>query len=273
MDRWRLISDPPLTGAENMATDEAILRRAPVEGLPALRLYSWTGPTISIGFRQDSAPYEKSGLPVVRRITGGRAVLHDAEITYSVAAGSDNPLFSGGITAAYAIISRCVAAALKDAGVPAEFAPHASRGAQRSGRDHGACFHTPSRYEVLAGGKKLVGSAQRRFKDVFLQHGSILLGIDERMSSRVFCPDLLARMTSVAEYTRITPEVLKGFLVKRLSEGLSVDFTQGGLTPEEERLKGILIGQKYARDEWNRGAGRPGEFLGPSGRADLKRCG
>ena len=174
--------DGDLPGHENMARDSSILRSLE-EGVgePTVRLYGWSSPAISIGYLQGADPFRGLGLPVVRRVTGGRAVVHSSEVTYSVTGLIDSPLFSGGIMSAYSAISACIIAALKDAGVEADY----SRGALEGKRSE-ACFYSPSRYEVLVNGRKLVGSAQRRLKRAFLQHGSILMAIDEELNHRVF---------------------------------------------------------------------------------------
>ncbi len=183
--RWRLIVDPPFDGRTNMAIDEAISRALDMHGgrprlelkvaqgegvavLPTLRLYGWKEPTISIGYGQDRERFAGSGLPVVKRITGGRAVLHDMEVTYSIITGADNRLFCSGIEGAYEEISGCIINALNDVGIDARFSP-GIKGSKSVSRD--ACFYSPSRYEVMINGKKLVGSSQRRFKNAFIQHG------------------------------------------------------------------------------------------------------
>ncbi len=260
--RWRLIVDPALDGRANMAVDTAIARAmdSSIEtsrsggGLemsapPTLRLYGWKEPTISIGYAQEAGRFSESGLPVVRRITGGRAVLHDMEVTYSIITGSDNPLFSYGIEGAYSLISGCIIKALKDVGLDACF----SRGvkASRTGtRD--ACFYTPSRYEVMMGGRKLVGSSQRRFKNAFIQHGSILFNIDPGLNSAVFGRGVVERMAWVEAFRPVDKCLFREALVKRFSEGLDASFDIGGLSGlEDEIMKDVI--EKYSR-----GPGNPG---------------
>lgn len=259
MARWRLITDPGLKGAENMAVDEAVLRAADSTPgtAPTLRVYGWSEPTVSIGYLQKSAPFLSCGLPVVRRITGGRAVLHSSELTYSIVAGTGQPPFDGGITAAYSFISRCIIEALKEAGVEAEFAR--ASGAS-GGKD--ACFHTPSRYEVLVDGRKLVGSSQRRFKNSFLQHGSILLGPDTSMNTRVFGPEVVGRMASLSEFSSMGAEEFRSSFVRAMARGLGAEFTVSGLSETEALIKDELQRTKYSSDEWNilgadRGPERP----------------
>ena len=255
MDAWRLIIDPALDGPENMAADEAILAAARSRGapLPTLRFYGWAAPTISVGYLQDSGPFTRFGLPVVRRITGGRAVLHDMELTYSVVAGRANGVFSGGIMPAYAMISKAIIAALSDVGIDASFSP-AERAFKRY--KSSACFHSPSRYEILAGGRKLVGSSQRRYKDVFLQHGSILYDVDAELNARVFEGELLDRITWIKALKEVELEDFREVLTQRMAGTLDASFSVGGLTPSERRLKEELLANRYSDEGWNHYRGR-----------------
>lgn len=185
---WRLIDSGPGPGAWNLALDEAIFdavreRRSP----PTLRLYGWEAPTLSLGYAQDGArdldlaACAAAGIAVVRRATGGRAVLHDREVTYSVAVPAGTPVFGTNLDAAYRAVAAGLLAGLRLLGVDAALAPAARRGAGEP--RHPGCFGSASRHEILAGGRKLVGSAQRRSGGAFLQHGSILLeGHAERLA-------------------------------------------------------------------------------------------
>lgn len=254
MDCWRLIQDPAMTGGENMAVDDAILTFAEksLAPVPTLRLYSWSSPVISIGSLQDASPFDGSGVPVIRRVTGGRAILHDRELTYSIIASTGMPVFAGGITGAYSAIAGCITAALQDIGVPAAFSGARSLGAAIKSP---ACFCAPSRYEITAGGKKISGSAQRRLKRAFLQHGSILFDVDKDMYIRVFGKDVLG---STAWLSSLLPpesggifEAFKESLVKRFAACLGAVFTLSGLTPEEEYLKESLLRECYLNPDWN----------------------
>lgn len=226
---WRLILDDDLPGHENMARDSSILQALEDgSGSPTLRIYGWDVPTISIGYLQSPVPFQGLAVPVVRRITGGRAVVHSSEVTYSVTGLMDSPLFSGGIMAAYSVISACIISALKDAGVEASY----SRGSSAGDRSE-ACFHTPSRYEVLIKGRKLVGSAQRRLKRAFIQHGSILMDTDDELNYRVFGRSISGKMAGVCEFSAVGPERLRELLVERFAQGFGVSFKASGLTVDE----------------------------------------
>jgi lipoate-protein ligase A len=173
---WTLIVEPSgRSGSENMSIDHSLLCRAQ-EGVGFLRLYRWSPPCLSFGrnepakYRYDLTEIERLGLDTVRRPTGGRAVWHDAEVTYAVAAPTAT---FGALRETYNIIHATIAVALRGLGVPAEQA--ARPDAQGPGLAGGACFASPAGGEVVAGGRKLVGSAQVREGTAFLQHGSVLL--------------------------------------------------------------------------------------------------
>jgi lipoate-protein ligase A len=176
--RWQVRIDPPLSGALNMARDHALVLSLP-DGCAALRLYRWERPTLSLGRnepalgRYDPAAAGSRGVDVVRRPTGGRAVLHWRELTYAVAAPARA---LGGPREAYRLIHGKLAKALASLGIPAEIAPDPPRA---SPVHAGPCFRDPAGGEIVAGGRKLVGSAQLRVGDALLQHGSILLGDDQ----------------------------------------------------------------------------------------------
>ena len=157
----------------NMAVDEALLACATV---PTLRLYGWRPPAISLGRfqgrREDIAPLLAAGLPVVRRITGGGAIVHWHEVTYSLVLPEDHPLIAGRqITESYAAIHAPVQVALLSLGVAASARPVMPQG----GPDPLLCFERTTALDLVAAGAKLVGSAQRRTRGRVLQHGSLIL--------------------------------------------------------------------------------------------------
>jgi lipoate-protein ligase A len=168
-----------------MSVDHALLSRAK-EGVAFLRLYRWAPPCLSFGrnepatVRYDREDIERLGLATVRRPTGGRAVWHDAEVTYAVAA--PNSTF-GSLQETYNIIHATLAFALRRLGIPAQLA---GRSSSRTGSlNSGACFAAPAGGEVVVAGRKLVGSAQLREGQSFLQHGSILLEDGQDIVARV----------------------------------------------------------------------------------------
>jgi lipoyl(octanoyl) transferase len=176
--RWRLIRETTgRTGAENMATDSALLAESNVTGQACLRLYHFDPPCLSLGRNEAADQYDQAaiarlGLDVVRRPTGGRAVWHQDEVTYAVAA----PIaVFGGLRKAYHAIHDRLARALRSIGVDATLAlPHPPPSSTIL-HHPAACFALPTGGEVLVAGRKLIGSAQVRMRSAFLQHGSILL--------------------------------------------------------------------------------------------------
>ena len=186
MTEWLLVDDAPASGARNMAVDEFLLSMIEDKGgAPVLRLYSFSPPAITLGYHQDAGraidldAAAADGLDVVRRITGGRALLHDGELTYSVAARIGPP-FGQGLADTFISIAGVIVEALRSFGIDARLgsAKHVSVESSMSS----PCLVATSRHEITAGGRKISGSAQRRTGNSFIQHGSILLrGGSERI--------------------------------------------------------------------------------------------
>jgi lipoate-protein ligase A len=177
--RWRFIVTPPASGAENMALDEALMARSRITGEWTLRVYSWSAPTLSLGRNQtavgryDLGRIHEQGLDVVRRPTGGRAILHHREITYCVTGPVAD---AGDLHASYVRINGLLLHALRTIGVDAAaFSP--TRRAPIP--DLSPCFDQPSAGELTVNGRKLAGSAQWRSEGALLQHGSILVADDQ----------------------------------------------------------------------------------------------
>ena len=176
---WRLLLTPAAGGAENMALDEALMARARETGEFTLRVYSWATPTLSLGRNQsarrvyDLERIRARRLNVVRRPTGGRAILHYREITYSVTGPADD---AGDLQGSYTRINRLLAAGLERLGVRTELAAPAGRALPPG---PAPCFDVPSAGELVLDGRKLAGSAQWRSDGALLQHGSILVEDDQ----------------------------------------------------------------------------------------------
>ena len=179
---WRLLDTPPAPGAWNMGVDEALADAVRAGGAPVLRFYRWSPACLSLGRNQpargryDEARIAARGLDVVRRPTGGRAVLHDRELTYSVAL-PDGLL--GSPRQAYAALNRALVAGLRRLG--ADAALQGDTGRRAPAPSLAPCFAEPVEGEVVAAGLKLVGSAQRRVEGVLLQHGSLPLEDDQSL--------------------------------------------------------------------------------------------
>ena len=176
---WRLLISPPLGGPENMALDEALMARARRTGETVLRVYGWSIPTLSLGRNQRARGLYREdllaerGIGVVRRPTGGRALLHHREVTYSVTAPSSA---EGPLLAEYERINALLTRALGALGAPVVSAEPRARSAAPNAAP---CFAEPARGELILDGRKLVGSAQWRDRGALLQHGSILLEDDQ----------------------------------------------------------------------------------------------
>ncbi|MCC7053741.1 MAG: lipoate--protein ligase family protein [Gemmatimonadaceae bacterium] len=180
-----LRADGPRTAVDNMALDEALLRTAAEQGGAWVRIYAWDRPSVSFGRNQRTLGFyhqdrcDALGVPTVRRLTGGRALLHGREVTYSVAAPTSRaPTLRGG----YEAINSLLLDALRGLGVPATRSAPATR---TPSPGLAPCFETPSAGELVVNGRKLVGSAQHREAGAFIQHGSILLDDDQGVLSRL----------------------------------------------------------------------------------------
>lgn len=200
--RWRLLESGADTGARNMATDAALLAHARRTGEATLRLYDWSRRTLSLGRHErarglyDPNRLATAHVDVVRRPTGGRALLHHHELTYSVTAPADGT----SLAESYRAINALLLHALARLGVDAEEAPR-TPGAPRAAREHrvpalrphgAACFAEPSAGELTWRGAKLAGSAQLREDGAFLQHGSILIEDEQSLIDALRIPPLEA---------------------------------------------------------------------------------
>ena len=179
--RWGLLLSPPADAATNMATDVALMRLARESGLWMLRLYTWEAPSLSLGRNQpargqyDERRAERDGIAIVRRPTGGRALLHHREVTYSVTAPAAD---AGSLRESYWRINMLLLDGLRRLGIPAQLSTDAGRA---PGPSLMPCFVAPVVGEIVADGRKLVGSAQWRDAGALLQHGSILVDDDQPM--------------------------------------------------------------------------------------------
>jgi len=194
MKTWRFLDSGRGCGAENMALDERLLAEAARGSVPpVLRFYGWAPPAVSLGRFQDAAAAvdpavcARNGIDIVRRITGGRAVLHDRELTYSIISPIVPGLFPNDVLGTYKVIAGGLLAGLRNLGVQAEMVTRTNRpreGRKKEGAD-AACFASPSWYEIVVHGRKIVGSAQRRIPGAFLQHGSVLIDYDPELEAAV----------------------------------------------------------------------------------------
>jgi len=249
-----------------MAVDEAIARTTATGAVPpTLRFYAWEPPCISLGRHQPIAEIDvrrarEHGIDIVRRPTGGRAILHVDEITYSVAGPSTEPRLQGMVMDCYLRLSEGLTRGLEYLGLRV----YKADASARAGRDvSAACFEVPSAYEVLTeDGRKIVGSAQVRKRDWVLQHGALpLWGDVTRLVDYLALPQegrqrlktaLAARAVSVSGYLKREVSFAQAAeaLARGFSEALNVDFIPGELTPEELSLAEDLEQDVYSSPEW-----------------------
>ena len=276
MTEWRILPFERAAAAKNMAIDEAVFRKnIRGESPPTLRFYGWRSPALSIGYFQDyrkevdDEACRKFGVEVVRRPTGGKAVLHERELTYAVVAGADTGLFPPDILKTYLVIGRCLAEGLAGVGIRAEMKEDGRR--PPDGALPSACFSFPSRYELLVGDRKICGSAQMRSQGAFLQHGSLLTAFDPLRTCEVMLPHrrlekeadrLRNAVTSVGEQAgpALDEEGLRRALREGFERTLGIRLRDGMLTPGEQALRDELVEKKYGREEWNR-EGKRGEWI------------
>jgi lipoate-protein ligase A len=238
---WRLVMSGPVQGAMNMALDRAVLfGRSQGTSPPTLRLYQWSRPTVTLGRFQpieqvDLAACERRGFDVVRRPTGGRGVLHDDELTYSVVASLDDGI-PRGVAASYRYLSAALADAYQRLGVPAELTAR-----DRGRKGAGACYLHATPADLSLGAAKLSGSAQVWKDDAVLQHGCFVISRDSAAEAEVFRLDAAGR--SELEGTTATLERSTGRrpsldeVARAVGEAfesvLGVRLEAGALTPEE----------------------------------------
>jgi lipoyl(octanoyl) transferase len=265
---WRLIISSPARGAWNMAVDEAILEAAVAgKAPPTLRLYDWMPPCLSLGYAQPVADVDKErlealGWDLVRRPTGGRAILHTDELTYAVIGPQWEPRLQGSILESYQRLSGALLAGLSLLGLPAQAQPLPSD--NQDGHSKGpVCFEVPSNYEITIHGKKLVGSAQARKREGVLQHGTLPLWGDLTRITQGLCfkdegerekvaARLISRATTVeAElgYRVSWDEAAQAF-ASAFQQALELKLTPGSLSSAELARAEDLITTKYGEREW-----------------------
>ncbi|NUQ39058.1 MAG: lipoate--protein ligase family protein [Caldilineales bacterium] len=263
---WRLLITEPAAGAWNMAVDEAVATLAARgESPPTLRFYRWQPGAVSLGRHQphqdvDPERLQAHGYDLVRRPTGGRAILHIDELTYSVAGPQQEPRLAGAVLDAYHRISQGLALGLRRLGVDAV---EAALPGPRSGSQPGpVCFETPSAYELCVAGRKIIGSAQSRRAGYVLQHGSLPLEGDiTRLVDVLALPQearaqqqaqLAARASTLAALMgrRVTFWEAAAALIDGLTTALEIDLQEGELSPAELALAQTLHTAQYTSTAW-----------------------
>jgi len=254
----RLITHEENNAFFNMAIDEAISEAVRQElSPPTLRLYRWSRPSLSIGHFQKISEVNidhcnKMDFPVVRRLTGGRAILHDAELTYSFSAKTGTSFFSSSLHENYAVISNAILLGLKTCGIEADISFERKR---NSGQRNAACFKAVSYGEITIDGKKVIGSAQKRYTDGFMQHGSILLGFDaDKLCNTLVHGDknVLRDITSINDHVEgISYDDLSLSIKKGFEDSLGIKLISDSPTKFELSLAKDLKKNKYSTSDWN----------------------
>jgi lipoate-protein ligase A len=266
---WRLVRSAPTRGAENMAVDDAVLQAVCKKKSPCtLRVYAWQPPCLSLGYAQsfqdvDTSRLDDLGWDVVRRPTGGRAILHADELTYALIAPDSHPAFSGGVLASYRKLSDALVRALEILGLDVDVSPDSALSEEQ--RQEPVCFQRPSAYEITVQGKKIVGSAQLRRLGAVLQHGTIPLGGDIARICQVLKYDDDSARQDAVHGVRMRSATVEDILhtqapwetaVRALTQGfeqaLGWQFSEGNLSPLELNTSRALIESRYASQEWTR---------------------
>jgi lipoate-protein ligase A len=250
-----------------MAVDESILEHIHRgESIPTLRLYAWEPPCLSLGYAQPFADVDVKRLKqrsweIVRRATGGRAILHTDELTYSVTAPTDEPRVAGTVLESYNRLAGALFAAVQDLSLSVEMKEHGSKTASQNLNP--VCFEVPSTYEITVGGKKLIGSAQARKKEGVLQHGSLPLTGDlaricdalifkNEAARAVAAQRLLDRATTVeSALGRVVDwETAAQAFVRAFEAQLDIKFERGELSASELLRADELVKEKYDHASW-----------------------
>lgn len=267
-EKWALLDSGYHDAATNMAIDEALLHwHSKGDIPPTIRFYGWKNPSLSVGHFQnvertiDLDGVEKHGCDLVRRLTGGSAVLHDDEITYSIIVSEEHPKIPHSINKAYYILSQGLLNGYKLLGVDADFAiPERELLRDRSA----VCFEKPAIYEMVVDGKKISGNAQTRKNGVLLQHGSIPMSFDTDMLFDLFLfssEDRRERQKASFESKAISINDIKGTtftydsmrdaFLEGFQQSLDVDTEILTLTKEQWQYVDYLAETKYRTQAWN----------------------
>jgi lipoate-protein ligase A len=265
---WRLIKTDPQPGKQNMAIDGAILKAVEAGAvLPTIRLYAWSPPCLSLGYNQpfsdvDITRLKSHGWDVVRRPTGGRAILHTDELTYAVIGPKTDPRLAGGLMDSYQRISAALYQALITLNLPVEI--HA--GKNPLAHEQPVCFENPSDFEITINGKKIIGSAQARKKTAILQHGSLPLKGDLTRITKVLKYPSDVERTQAGELLLEKAASISSALGKEVSwqtaaeavqeafrENLNLDLVEDELTPREMSTAHTLLENQYGSLDWTRG--------------------
>jgi lipoate-protein ligase A len=260
MNTWRLLAYSVNNAAENMAVDEAIFKGVD-SGVspPTVRFYGWERPAVSLGASQtlnavNLDACRRLGVSVVPRITGGKAVLHHQELTYSLVAGIDFPGLAGNIEQSFIKIHNCLRKALLEFSAPVATLERVSQPSVESTN----CFCHRTHWEISASGKKLVGSAQKRTAATLIQHGSILVDFSPWLMANIFAKSCFENeinelkrvyrrsICSLADFVSPLPDIaqLSEAAARHLSDGLNVKLVPDSLSSRENKLAAEIYTRK-----------------------------
>ncbi len=236
---WLLVLSDPGNASWNMAADEYFFRMAVRTDRPVLRLYTWSPPGISLGYAQkperhiDVSACRKDGVGIVRRLTGGKAVYHDRELTYSVTGPISAFPFNTELLTCYRHIAHAFIAAFSQLDIPATLAGEHIRAA-RVGMT--SCFAQPSAFEVLVHGRKILGSAQKRTRDGVLQHGSLLMEYEHGKWVKYMlrnADNIQERITSIRQESNHTIETVRQAVISGFESVFNISFERFELSDQD----------------------------------------
>ncbi|MCG1009029.1 lipoate--protein ligase family protein [Salinicoccus sp. ID82-1] len=271
-NRWFYLESGRNDAFHNMALDELLMEKVRQGEIPAaIRLYEWETPTLSIGYFQkmekeiDIDRVDEYGYELVRRATGGRGVLHDRELTYSVVLPENYPDMPDSVTESYRILSQGLLEGFRNLSLDAHFSIPRTKEEKKELTNirSSVCFDTPSWYELVVEGRKIAGSAQTRQGGVIMQHGSILLDVDidhlfdmftytnERFKEKMKTA-FKEKAVAINEISdrRFTVEDLYPAFKEGFEKGLDIT-TEPYVLTDSDRVRLEEIRKKYASDEWN----------------------
>ncbi len=266
-ETWAFLNSGHHDAATNMAIDEALLEwHSKNEIPPTIRFYGWKNPSLTVGHFQnvhktiDFSGVEKHQCDFVRRLTGGSAVLHDDELTYSIIVSEDHEKIPHSVNEAYYILSQGLLEGYRQLGIKADFAKP-----RRTDERSAVCFETPAVYEMIVDGKKISGNAQTRKKGVLLQHGSIPMSFNAEMLFDLFLfskdsirerqkNKFVDKAISINDITKKkhTYDMLINAFLHGFKKSLNIRTKEMVLSPKQWEDVHLLSSNKYGTEDWNK---------------------
>jgi lipoyl(octanoyl) transferase len=259
MKTWRFIDTGEGDCYSNMAIDEALFQAyEPGRSMPIFRIYAWNPAAFSIGFSQDPVTEfdlkecERSGIDFVRRMTGGGVIFHDKELTYSIVCSEKDIEKTYFAKEMYKTLCSFLIKAYQNMGIDAEF----SLMADKPPKAGWVCFRHKERYDIVIGGKKLGGNAQRRRRDMIFQHGSIPFQLSPEKYRRFLKNKTVLDENDACSLNKVMADnisfcELKENLLAAFKESLGADLIDDALNPVEKSLRDGFLQSKYSTKEWN----------------------